>query len=69
MDAIKAIKERRSIRKFKEEKVDRETMKEIVEIARWAPSWKNFQIARYTLLENKEKIAKIACQKMGCQSV
>jgi nitroreductase len=32
MDAIKMIKERRSVRKFKNEKVDRETMKEIVSI-------------------------------------
>ena len=33
MDAIEMIKERRSIRKFKNEKVDRELMKEIVDIA------------------------------------
>lgn len=36
MDAITMIKERRSVRKYKDEKVDRETMREIVDIARWA---------------------------------
>ncbi|MDO5518623.1 MAG: nitroreductase family protein [Clostridium sp.] len=60
MDAITMIKERRSVRKFKNEKVDRETMKEIVDIARWAPSWVNYQIARYTLVDNEEIIQKLA---------
>lgn len=54
------IKERRSIRKFKNEKVDRELMKEIVDIAKWAPSWVNFQIARYTLVDNEEIIGQLA---------
>ena len=56
MDAIEMIKERRSIRKFKNEKVDRELMKEIVDIAKWAPSWVNYQIARYTLVDDEEII-------------
>ena len=60
MDAITMIKERRSVRKFKQEKVDRETMKEIVSISRWAPSWANFQIARYTLVDDEAIIAKFA---------
>ena len=60
MDAIEMIKERRSVRKFKNEKVDRETMKEIIEIARWAPSWANYQIARYTLVDDEATIAKLA---------
>lgn len=34
MDAIEMIKERRSVRKFKNEKVDRSLMKEIVDISR-----------------------------------
>ena len=60
MDAIEMIKERRSIRKFKNEKVDRELMKEIVDIAKWAPSWVNYQIARYTLVDDEEIIKEIA---------
>jgi len=60
MDAIKMIEERRSVRKFKNEVVDHETMTEIVSISRWAPSWANFQVARYTLVDNKEVIAKLA---------
>jgi len=60
MDGITMIKERRSVRKFKSEKVDRNTMKEIVSISRWAPSWANYQIARYTLVDDEETIKKLA---------
>ncbi len=60
MDAIKMLEERRSVRKFKNEVVDRQLMTEIVDIARWAPSWANFQVARYTLVDNAEKIKEIA---------
>nr|WP_320009622.1 nitroreductase family protein [uncultured Desulfobulbus sp.] len=60
MDAIEMIKERRSVRKFKDEKVNRETMREIIEISRWAPSWANYQIARYTLVDDEATIAKLA---------
>lgn len=60
MDAIKLIKERRSVRKYKNEKVHRDTMKEIVELSRWAPSWANYQIARYTLVDNETVIKRLA---------
>lgn len=59
MNAIDMIKDRRSVRKFKNEKVDREIMMEIIDIARWAPSWANFQIARYTLVDDEAVIAKL----------
>lgn len=62
MNAIEMIKERRSIRKYKNEKVSRELMREIVDIARWAPSWANFQVARYTLVDNEEIIGKLATE-------
>ena len=65
MEAIQMIKERRSVRKYKDTKVDKDIMKEIIEIARWAPSWKNYQIARYTLVENNETINKIATEAVN----
>ena len=60
MEAITCIKERRSIRKFKPEAVEHEVVREIVEAASFAPSWKNTQITRYIVVEDeavKEKIA------------
>ena len=62
MDAIKMIEERRSVRKFKDEKVDRETMKEIMSITRWAPSWANFQVARYTLVDDEDIIKRLGTE-------
>lgn len=62
MDAIEMIKERRSVRQFKDEVVDRELMKEIIDISRWAPSWANFQVARYTLVDDAEMIKKISAE-------
>lgn len=60
MDLVKGIKERRSIRKFQDKPVTHDLLTEVVEIARFAPSWKNTQIARYIVVEDREKIAKIA---------
>ena len=55
MDAIKCIKERRSIRQFTAEPVSHEVLSEIVEIARFAPSWKNTNISRYVAAEGDLK--------------
>ncbi|MBK5254248.1 MAG: nitroreductase family protein [Peptostreptococcaceae bacterium] len=60
MEAINMIKERRSVRKFKDVKVEREVLQEIVEAARYAPSWGNFQIARYTFVDNLDTIKAIS---------
>lgn len=60
MDMIIGIKERRSIRTFKDEVVDRELINEVLDASRFAPSWANFQIARYTLVENKDIISRLA---------
>jgi len=60
MEALECIKTRRSIRKFKEEPVARETVDAIIEAASMAPSWKNTQISRYHIVENKEILKEIA---------
>lgn len=60
MDAIECIKGRRSIRKFKEDKLDRQLIKDIVEISSYAPSWKNTQTPRYVYIDSKELMNDIA---------
>jgi nitroreductase len=60
MEAIKCIETRRSVRRFKSEKVSHDTIKEIVSAAAFAPSWKNTQVTRYTVIDNDEVKAKIA---------
>ncbi len=54
---IALLKERRSIRTYKDEIVSREVMDKIFEATRFAPSWANYQIARYTCITDPQKIA------------
>lgn len=60
MELLEAIQTRRSIRKFEDRPVDHETLAQIVAAAAYAPSWKNTQVTRYHVLENKEFQTKIA---------
>lgn len=59
MNAKDCIRDRRSIRKFKDQPIDHTLLSEIVETASYAPSWKHTQIARYIAVEGelKDKIA------------
>lgn len=59
MTAEELIKGRRSIREFTDEPVSHEVLEQIIDIARFAPSWKNTQIARYVAVEGeaKQKVA------------
>ncbi len=62
MDLLEGIKSRRSVRKFTDELVSNEVLKEIVDYARFAPSWANTQIARYNFVTDKGVISKIASE-------
>ncbi len=59
MQGIELLKGRRSVRAYKDEIVSKEVMQNIMEAARFAPSWANFQIARYTFITNPDKIAQL----------
>ncbi len=63
MTAKECMKTRRSIRQFLDKPVDDEILKDIVETASFAPSWKNTQITRYVAIkgELKNKIAAECC--------
>jgi nitroreductase len=43
MDVLAAVRQRRSIRKFSSDPVPEEVIREILEEARWSPSWGNTQ--------------------------
>lgn len=60
MDLITAIKGRRSVRSFQDKRIPHELIEEIIETARFAPSWKNTQTARYIVVEDKDKLAALA---------
>lgn len=52
MNLADCIKTRRSIRSYKEEQIPQEVVREVVDLARFAPSWKNTQIARYYVVQD-----------------
>ena len=55
MTARECILGRRSIRKFKPDAIDHELLKQVVEAASYAPSWKHTQITRYIAVEGALK--------------
>lgn len=50
MNVEDAVKMRRSIRKFTSDEIPRETLQNIIETARWAPSWGNTQPWEFYIL-------------------
>lgn len=54
MDLLKVIYERRSIRKYKSDNVPEEILMEILNAARFAPSWANTQVCRYIIVKDRD---------------
>ena len=55
MDLFQAISARRSIRKYKETLVEDEKLRQILEAAHLAPSWKNMQCWRFLIISDAAK--------------
>ena len=72
MDAVDCIKNRMSIRGFKKEPVTKELLTEIIDIARWSPSYKNSQPWEIVVLSGakKEGLSKVLVdlQDSGAES-
>ena len=62
MELLQAIKERRTIRKFKAEPVTRELLEQLIKNAMWAPSAMNEQPWKFYVLtgESKEGLVHIS---------
>lgn len=60
MQAEDCIKSRRSVRKYDQREVSDAVLAEIVDLARFAPSWKNSQVIRYHVVKNPQKKAFLA---------
>jgi len=64
METEKCIRERRSVRRYAEERVSIEDTEAILEAARWAPSGLNNQPWRVVLVEDRDKAKELAaCTK------
>ena len=60
MDTIEAIKNRRSIRKYKTDPVDEKTLEVVLEAARQAPSWANTQCWKFIVVRDTNIRAQLA---------
>ena len=59
MDVKKAISGRRTIRKFKSDKIDYSILEKLIDAARLAPSASNVQPLKYIIVNDKEKVDEI----------
>lgn len=67
-ETMQAILNRRSIRSYMEKPIPKEELDQIVKAALYAPSGKNLQTWRFTVVTDKEKIRKLAAmvgEKLG----
>jgi nitroreductase len=60
VELFDAIKNRRSIRRYKSDPVDDKKIEKILEAGRWAPSWSNTQCWRFVVVRAPEIKAKLA---------
>ena len=65
MNTIECITTRRSVRNYSDRAVDPEIIRKAVEAAAFAPSWKNTQVTRYTVVTDPELKARIAEECCG----
>jgi nitroreductase len=56
MDIFQVIRDRRSIRKYKDLPVEQEKLEQLLDAARLAPSWKNMQCWRFLVLKDRKGI-------------
>lgn len=56
------IRERRTTRRFTEDKVSRDEILKAIDSARFAPSWKNSQTARYYICDSREILDRLAIE-------
>ena len=58
--AIQFLRSRRSVRFFKDKPLEKETLQQLIEVARYAPTGSNSQLVQYTVFTNKDKIHELA---------
>lgn len=60
MDVITAIKGRRSVRRYNGDPIEERDLAEVLEAARWAPSWANTQSWEFIVVKDPETKKKLA---------
>ena len=60
MEFVNIVQTRRSVRKFKQDRISKETIDKIIQLASYSPSWKNTQTTRYIAIEDETMKSSIA---------
>lgn len=60
MELVEALKTRRSVRKYKSDQVPDETIRELIELATWAPSGMNRQPWVFAVVQDRELMRRIS---------
>lgn len=64
MNTTECIKTRRSVRRYTDEQITKDEIRELIDVARMTPSWKNTQTIRYMVVQDRDIISKIATDCM-----
>lgn len=59
MEVVEALKNRRTIRKFEQKKIDREIIKEIIDCTRYCANARNAQPLKYAIIDDDKSLAQI----------
>ena len=59
MSVYETILKRRTVRKFKQQKIDRSILEKLIDAARLAPSAMNLQPVKYVIVDDAEKAARV----------
>lgn len=59
MELQSVLEKRRSIRKYQARQVEPEKLRQMIQAAILAPSWKNSQVTRYYVAQSKEMLQKV----------
>jgi len=65
MDAVQAIRERRSVRKFERRTITPEVLRQLVDTACWAPSAGNMQTWRFVVVTDEKRLGKLRMVSPG----
>jgi nitroreductase len=65
LDTLEAIRNRRSIRQMKSDRISDETLGKVLEAARWAPSWANTQCWRFIVVTDQEIKKRLSATRFG----
>ena len=63
--ALQFLRSRRAVRRFTDQAVQKETLQELIEIARYAPTASNAQLVEWIVINDREQIHAIAEKVIG----